>query len=92
MLKTVELSTFDEVNLFFDKAADRLGLSNGLREMLKRPWRELQVQIPVRMDDGEIQVFTGVRVQHNGARGPYKGGVRYHTRRPTGRKCGPWRR
>ena len=78
MLKTVELSTFDEVNLFFDKAADRLGLSNGLREMLKRPWRELQVQIPVRMDDGEIQVFTGVRVQHNGARGPYKGGVRYH--------------
>ena len=54
MLKPVELSTFDEVNLFFDKAADRLGLSNGLREMLKRPWRELQVQIPVRMDDGEI--------------------------------------
>jgi len=78
MLKTVDLSTFDEVNLFFDKAADRLGLSNGLREMLKRPWRELQVQIPVRMDDGEMQVFTGVKVQHNGARGPYKGGVRYH--------------
>ena len=78
MLKTRELSTFDEVNLFFDDAADRLGLTNGLREMLKRPWRELQVQVPVRMDDGEIQVFTGFRVQHNGARGPYKGGVRYH--------------
>ena len=84
MLKPVELSTleevslFEEVNLFFDSAADRLGLSNGLREMLKRPWRELQVQVPVRMDDGEIQVFTGFRVQHNGARGPYKGGVRYH--------------
>ncbi len=78
MLNTLELSTFDEVNLFFDSAADRLGLSNGLREMLKRPWRELQVQVPVRMDDGEIQVFTGFRVQHNGARGPYKGGVRYH--------------
>ena len=78
MLKTQELSTFDEVNLFFDNAADRLGLSNGLREMLKRPWRELQVQIPVRIDDDEIQVFTGFRVQHNGARGPYKGGVRYH--------------
>ena len=46
--------------------------------MLKRPWRELQVQIPVRMDNGEIEVFTGWRVQHNGARGPYKGGVRYH--------------
>lgn len=71
-------SNFDEVNQFFDCAADRLGLADGLREMLKRPWRELQVQIPVRMDDGQIQVFTGSRVQHNGARGPYKGGVRYH--------------
>ena len=78
MLKTRELSTFEEVNLFFDNAADRLGLPNGLREMLKRPWRELQVQVPVRMGNGEIQVFTGFRVQHNGARGPYKGGVRYH--------------
>ncbi len=66
------------MNLFFDSAADRLGLTNGLREMLKRPWRELQVQIPVRRDDGEILVFTGFRVQHNGARGPYKGGIRYH--------------
>ena len=46
--------------------------------MLKRPRRELQVQIPVRMDDGHIEVFTGYRVQHNAARGPYKGGVRYH--------------
>jgi glutamate dehydrogenase (NAD(P)+) len=46
--------------------------------MLVKPWRELQVQVPVRMDDNQIQVFTGFRVQHNGARGPYKGGVRYH--------------
>ncbi|HCP23204.1 MAG TPA: glutamate dehydrogenase, partial [Dehalococcoidia bacterium] len=53
MLATPEMSTYDEVNLFFDTAADRLGLNNGLREMLKRPWRELQVQIPVRMDDGQ---------------------------------------
>ncbi|PKB59440.1 MAG: glutamate dehydrogenase [SAR202 cluster bacterium Casp-Chloro-G2] len=77
-MQTLELSTFDEVNLFFDTAADRLGLNDGLKQMLKRPWRELQVQIPVRMDDGQIEVFTGFRVQHNGARGPYKGGVRYH--------------
>ena len=76
----VEQSTFDEVNQVFDSAADRLGLADSLREMLKRPWRELQVQIPVRMDDGQIQVFTGYRVQHNAARGPYKGGVRYHPR------------
>jgi glutamate dehydrogenase (NAD(P)+) len=72
------LSTFDQVNKVFDEAADRLQFAGGIREMLKRPWRELQVQIPVRMDNGEIKVFTGYRVQHNGARGPYKGGVRYH--------------
>ena len=76
----MEHSTFDEVNQFFDAAADRLGLADSLREMLKRPWRELQVQIPVRMDDGRIEVLTGYRVQHNAARGPYKGGVRYHPR------------
>ena len=78
MLKTKKLSAFDEVGLFFDRAADRLGLNDGLRKMLKQPWRELQVQVPVRMDDGSVEVFNGYRVQHNGARGPYKGGVRYH--------------
>ena len=78
MLKTQDLNTFDQVNLFFDSAADRLGIKDGLREMLKRPWRELLVQVPVRLDDGQIHVFSGSRVQHNAARGPYKGGVRYH--------------
>ena len=72
------MTAFEEVNLFFDQASDRLNLAEGIREMLRRPWRELQVQVPVRMDDGRIEVFTGYRVQHNGARGPYKGGVRYH--------------
>ena len=74
----MEQSTFDAVNQFFDSAADRLKLADSLREMLRRPWRELHVQIPFRMDDGKIHVFTGYRVQHNAARGPYKGGVRYH--------------
>ena len=73
-----QMTAFDEVNLFFDQASERLELSDGLREMLRRPWRELQVQVPVRMGDGRIEVFTGYRVQHNGARGPYKGGVRFH--------------
>ena len=73
-----EMTAFDEVNIFFDRAADRLKLEDGLRELLRRPWRELRVSVPVRMDDGRIEVFTGYRVQHNGARGPYKGGVRYH--------------
>ena len=72
------ISVFDEVNMFFDGAADRLRLPDGIREMLRLPWRELQVQIPIRMDDGHIKVFQGFRVQHNGARGPYKGGIRYH--------------
>ncbi len=72
------ISVFDEVNIFFDAAVDRLRLPDGIREMLRLPWRELQVQIPVRMDDGHIKVFQGFRVQHNGARGPYKGGIRYH--------------
>ena len=71
-------STYEAVNTFFDRAADRLKLDDGERELLRRPWRELQVAVPVRMDDGRIEVFTGYRVQHNGARGPYKGGVRYH--------------
>ena len=72
------MSTFDEVNVFFDRAADRLGMAAGVREMLRSPWRELRVTVPVRMDNGEIEVFTGYRIQHNGARGPYKGGVRFH--------------
>jgi glutamate dehydrogenase (NAD(P)+) len=73
-----ELTPFEEVNQFFDESAERLALPDGCREMLRQPWRELRVQVPVRMDDGHIEVFTGYRVQHNGARGPYKGGVRYH--------------
>ena len=78
MATNKDLTPFEEVNLSFDSAAERLGLSEGCRQMLRRPWRELQVQVPVHMDDGHIEVFTGHRVQHNGARGPYKGGVRFH--------------
>ena len=78
MAVSTEMSTFEEVNQFFDQAAERLGLDDGVRMLLRRPWRELQVAVPVRMDDGNIEVFNGYRVQHNGVRGPYKGGVRYH--------------
>ena len=78
MTATTSESTFEGVNVFFDRAADRLGLDDGVRELLRVPWRELRVSVPVRMDNGSIQVFAGYRIQHNGARGPYKGGVRYH--------------
>lgn len=62
----------------FDIAADLLDLSDGLRKVLRIPQRELSVCFPVKMDDGSIEVFHGYRVQHNLARGPAKGGVRYH--------------
>ena len=78
MLTIRQATSSEQVNQFYDRTADRLGLAPGIREMLRRPWRELQVQVPVRMDDGRIEVFSGYRVQHNGARGPYKGGVRFH--------------
>ena len=56
----------------------RLGLDAGTCRMLEEPWRDVRVSLPVRMDDGRVEVFNGYRVQHNGARGPYKGGLRYH--------------
>ncbi len=62
----------------FDLAANRLGLNDDMKTLLRIPYRELKVEIPVRMDNGRLAVFIGYRVQHNGARGPYKGGVRYH--------------
>lgn len=62
----------------FDRAADLIGLEDYMRRILLSPFREVQVEVPVRMDDGRIEVFTGYRIQHNGARGPCKGGIRYH--------------
>ena len=61
----------------FEAAADRLGLSGDLRQILRAPKRELTVNFPVRMDDGSIRMYTGYRVQHNINRGPAKGGIRY---------------
>jgi glutamate dehydrogenase (NAD(P)+) len=62
----------------FDAAADLLGLPASMRKRLCTPFREVTVQVPVLMDNGDVQIFLGHRVQHNGARGPTKGGVRYH--------------
>lgn len=68
----------ENTHLLFDRAADFLKLSDEGRYLLKTPYRELTVQIPIRMDNGELKVFTGYRIQHNGSRGPYKGGIRFH--------------
>ncbi len=62
----------------FDIAAEYLKLDQGLRQILRTPKRVLEVSIPTKMDNGQVKVFTGYRVQHNVARGPAKGGIRYH--------------
>jgi glutamate dehydrogenase (NAD(P)+) len=73
-----EISNFDIVKHYFTVAADRLGVPDDIRAVLLSSYREVQVQVPVRLSDGKIHVYSGFRVQHNGARGPYKGGLRYH--------------
>ena len=62
----------------FERAADLIGLEGYMRKVLSSPFRSIAVEVPVRMDDGRVDVFTAYRVQHNGARGPCKGGIRYH--------------
>jgi glutamate dehydrogenase (NAD(P)+) len=73
-----EISNLDIVRHYFDSASDRLGLQDDLRVVFWTPYREVTVQIPVKLSDGKVHVFSGYRIQHNGARGPYKGGVRFH--------------
>jgi glutamate dehydrogenase (NAD(P)+) len=73
-----ELNPFTIAKQQFDRAADYLELEDSMRRVLKNAKRQLTVSIPVKMDNGEVQVFEGYRVQHNIARGPAKGGIRYH--------------
>ncbi|MGV8049584.1 MAG: Glu/Leu/Phe/Val dehydrogenase [Anaerolineaceae bacterium] len=73
-----QTNAFEMAQQQFDKVADQLGLDAQVREILRWPAREFHLRIPVRMDDGKIRVFEGFRVQHNDARGPNKGGLRFH--------------
>jgi len=73
-----QLNPFRIAQEQFDQAAKALKLEPGLRELLRWPLREFHVRIPVRMDDGTVKVFAGYRVQYNHARGPCKGGIRFH--------------
>ena len=73
-----ELTPFEAVNFQFDCAARRLELPDHLQVALKTPYREVMVEIPLLDDEGTITTFHGYRVQHNNARGPMKGGLRYH--------------
>ena len=73
-----EVSNYEIVRHWFDQASRRLELRDDIAAVLRTPYREVQVQVPVKLSDGQIHVFSGYRVQHNGARGPYKGGIRFH--------------
>jgi glutamate dehydrogenase/leucine dehydrogenase len=73
-----DLNPYRIAQIQFDLAAEHLKLDPGLRQILRTPKRVLEVSIPTKMDNGQVKVFTGYRVQHNVARGPAKGGLRYH--------------
>jgi glutamate dehydrogenase (NAD(P)+) len=73
-----DLNPYRIAQIQFDIAAEYLKLDQGLRQILRAPKRVLEVSIPTKMDNGQVKVFSGYRVQHNVARGPAKGGIRYH--------------
>ena len=73
-----DMTAFESVTYFFHQAARAVELDQQTCEVLSGTYREIRVQIPLRLDNGEVRTLYGYRVQHNGARGPYKGGVRYH--------------
>jgi len=73
-----EVSNYEIVEHWFKDAAERLELPDDVAAVFRSSYREVQVQIPVWLSDDRIHVFSGYRVQHNGARGPYKGGIRFH--------------
>jgi len=72
-----EMNSFDQATEQLDKAAEIIGLAPTLHKIFRKPKRVLEVAVPVLMDNGEHEVFTGYRVQHNINRGPAKGGIRY---------------
>lgn len=77
-LHELDTPTFRLAVAQFDQAAELMGLDSNLHERLKFPQRSLVVSIPILMDDGRVEVYTGYRVQHDSSRGPSKGGIRYH--------------
>jgi glutamate dehydrogenase (NAD(P)+) len=73
-----EMSNLDIVRYYFDRATERLQIPEDIRVVFWEPYREVTVQIPIKLADGKTHVYSGYRIQHNGARGPYKGGIRFH--------------
>ncbi len=81
------MKAFEATQYFFDQAAERLGLPDPVRQVLLMPKREVQVQVTIERDNGELATYVGFRVQHDNSRGPMKGGLRYHLK-STLTKCG----
>jgi glutamate dehydrogenase len=78
MMSNSPYNPYETAQAQFDKVASQLGLDEATRELLRQPMREYHFLIPVQMDDGSYKVFKGYRIQHNDARGPAKGGIRFH--------------
>ncbi|MDD2361744.1 MAG: Glu/Leu/Phe/Val dehydrogenase [Oscillospiraceae bacterium] len=77
-MATLNYNPFENAQAQFDKVADVLELDSGLRALLREPMKEIHFTIPVKMDDGSTKVFKAFRIKHNDARGPAKGGIRFH--------------
>lgn len=72
------MNSFEAALHYFNRAADQLDLKESMRRLLALPKREVQVEVPIELDNGELATFIGYRVQHDNARGPMKGGLRFH--------------
>lgn len=77
-MSSKDFNAFEMAQAQFDKVADILNLDDSTRQLFRNPLREYHFSIPVKMDDGSVKIFKGFRVQHNDARGPAKGGIRFH--------------
>jgi len=77
-MSATNYNPFENAQTQFDAVAETLGLEQGMRDFLRQPMKEAQFTIPVKMDDGSTKVFTAFRIRHNDARGPGKGGIRFH--------------
>ena len=71
-------SFYESVAHYVDRASTLLEVEEDVRTLLAEPYRQIDVQVPIHADDGSVLSFRGYRVQHNGARGPFKGGLRFH--------------
>ncbi len=74
----IKYNPFENAQAQFDLAAEKLGLDDGSKALLRQPMKEFHFTIPVKMDDGSVKVFQAFRIKHNDARGPAKGGIRFH--------------